>query len=196
MQLTVKGKQLDVGDALRSHIESQLTSVVEKYFSRPIEASVVVSKDAHLYRSDMIVHVGRNIHLNATAEADAPYPACDAAIDRIGKRLRRYKRRLKDHNRDAGSAGEILAAASYVLEAEPEETTENYAEPDQPMVIAEMRTPIETLTVTQAVMRLDLGDLPALMFHNSAHGGLNMIYRRKDGNIGWLDPQDSSTATP
>jgi ribosomal subunit interface protein len=189
MQLTVKGKQLDVGDALRTHVETELTEITEKYFSNPIQASVVFTKTAHLYRTDIAVHVGRDIHMNAQAEADAPYAACDKAVEKIAKRLRRYKRRLRDHHRDVGSTGEVMAANAYVLEAEPEAESDDYNEPDHPVIVAETPTDIETLTVPQAVMRLDLADLPALMFRNPKQGNLNMVYRRPDGNIGWVDPQ-------
>ncbi|WP_366655432.1 ribosome-associated translation inhibitor RaiA [Fodinicurvata sp. EGI_FJ10296] len=193
MQLTVKGKQLDVGDALRTHVETELTEITEKYFSNPIQASVVFTKTAHLYRTDIAVHVGRDIHMNAQAEADAPYAACDKAVEKIAKRLRRYKRRLRDHHRDVGSTGEVMAAHAYVLEAEPEAESDDYNEPDHPVIVAETPTDIETLTVPQAVMRLDLADLPALMFRNPKQGNLNMVYRRPDGNIGWVDPQVSGS---
>lgn len=194
MQLTVKGKQLDVGDALRTHVENELTEITEKYFSNPIQASVVFTKTAHLYRTDISVHVGRDIHMNAQAEADAPYAACDKAVEKIAKRLRRYKRRLRDHHREAGSTGQAMAANAYVLEAEPDIEDENYDEPDHPVIVAEMPTDIEYLTVSQAVMRLDLADLPALMFRNTKHGNLNMVYRRPDGNIGWVDPDEGASS--
>lgn len=190
MNLTVKGKQLDVGDALRTHCAERLDSVVSKYFGDAIEASLVLSKEAHLFRADLSMHVGRNIQMNATNEADDPYVACDGAVDRLAKRLRRYKRRLRDHHREEAAAPAI-AAQSYVLQAdtaEEDETAETEAN-DQPIVVAEMTTPVETLTVSQAVMRLDLAELPALMFRNPAHGGLNMVYRRPDGNVGWVDPR-------
>ncbi|MEE8272876.1 MAG: ribosome-associated translation inhibitor RaiA [Alphaproteobacteria bacterium] len=193
MQLTVKGKQLDVGDALRVHVEDSLNAVAEKYFTNPIDATVVFSREAHLYRADVSVHVGRNIMLQGNAAAEGPYVAFDQAADRVGKRLRRYKRRLKDHHKN-GSADKAIPAQAYVLQAEPEELPDHIEEPTEHVVIAEMTTAVETLTVSEAVMRLDLAGLPALMFRNGAHGGLNMIYRRGDGNIGWVDPQGSPEA--
>lgn len=193
MQLTVKGKQLDVGDALRTHVSESLTAVTEKYFSNPIEANVVFSRDRHLFRADISVHIGRNILLQANAEADEPYASFDLAADKMGKRLRRYKRRLKDHHKDAPSA-DLLPAQAYVLEAGPEDWPEDKEEPAQPVIVAEMESMIETLTVSDAVMRLDLGDLPALMFRNVAHGGMNMVYRRPDGNVGWVDPRGNHQA--
>jgi ribosomal subunit interface protein len=191
MQLTVRGKQIDVGDALRTHVSDALTSTTAKYFNNAIEANVVFSRNAHLIRSDLSVHVGRNILLQSNAEAESPYHAFDAAANKLAKRLRRYKRRLRDHHN--GDSQPSLAAQSYILEAESEEIHEG-EEPTQPIVIADVSTTIESLTVLQAVMRLDLGDLPALMFRNQALGRLNMVFRRPDGNIGWVDPKGAEDA--
>ncbi|HSK38129.1 MAG TPA: ribosome-associated translation inhibitor RaiA [Arenibaculum sp.] len=209
MHLTVKGKQIDVGDALRTHVGETLNALVGKYFGRPIEADVVISRNAHLFTADISVHAGRNILLQSSAEATEPYPAFDTAADKIAKRLRRYKRRLRDHHREDGHAlqSEFLSATDYVLEAEPEDPPvdsgpdsgldSGHAEgvgPDDghdrnPVVIAEMEVKIETLTVSEAVMRMDLAERPAVMFRNRAHGGLNMVYRRPDGHVGWIDPK-------
>lgn len=187
MQLTVRGKQIDVGDALRAHVGESLDNVVGKYFGRPIEATVVLSREAHLYRAQISVHVGRGILLQSEAEADAPYPAFDAAAEHVAKRLRRYKRRLRDHHR---KDAEAEPAQQYVLAPEAEDFVEGEDGAHyEPVVVAEMATQIPTLSVGEAVMRLDLSDAAALMFRNRAHGGLNMIYRRGDGNIGWVDPR-------
>lgn len=190
MQLSVKGKQLDVGDALRTHIADSLNTTAAKYFGNPLDASVVLSREAHFFRADVSVHVGRNILMQSNAEGGDAYQAFDQAAEKIGKRLRRYKRRLKDHHKPNGASApeDALSARSYVLEAGGEGEMDG-DELSQPVVVAEMTTPIETLTVSDAVMRLDLGDLPALMFRNVSHGGLNMIYRRPDGNVGWVDPR-------
>lgn len=197
MQLTVKGKQLDVGDALRTHVADSLTAVVGKYFNKPIEANVVLAKDAHLYKADIQVHVGRGIVLQSTADATEPYPAFDTACDKLAKRLRRYKRRLRDHHTENGAA-EAMPARYQILEAEAEDhqdEAEAHADgAQQPMVVAEMETSIATLSVSEAVMRLELAQAPALMFHNGAHGRLNMVYRRADGNIGWVDPAEKAGA--
>ncbi|HLI10912.1 MAG TPA: ribosome-associated translation inhibitor RaiA [Alphaproteobacteria bacterium] len=184
----MSGKQIDVGDALRVHAEESLAGVVDKYFGNALDAHVVVSREAHLYRVDIAVHVGRNILVQAHAEADQPYPAFDSAAERIGKRLRRYKRRLRDHHKQLGQAMAETDARQYILAAEGERD-EELKDGDKPVIIAELTTPIHTMTVGEAVMRLDLAELPAMMFRNSAHGGLNMVYRRPDGNIGWIDPR-------
>jgi len=206
MHLSVKGKQLDVGDALRTHVDDSLNAIVGKYFGRPIEANVVFSRVAHLFKADISVHVGRNILLQSNAEASEPYPAFDTAADKIAKRLRRYKRRLKDHHKGENGDGlalEPTPASQYILEAEPDDhhvdghdeaIQDGHDVHPQPVVIAEMTTAIDSLTVSEAVMRMDLAELPALMFRNRGHGGLNMVYRRHDGNVGWIDPKGTEGA--
>lgn len=191
MQLSVKGKQIDVGDALRQHVETQLGDIIGKFFSESLDASVTFSREAHMFRADITVHAGRGLVLQSNASAAEPYPAFDQAAERIAERLRRHKNRLKKHHQEQ-PVDQAVFAQSFVLNAEQADDMESGH--DNPLVVAEMTTPIEMLTVSQAVMRLDLGDLPALMFRNKAHGGLNMIYRRGDNNIGWVDPSDRSKA--
>jgi ribosomal subunit interface protein len=190
MHITITGKQIDVGDALRRHAEAVLNDIAEKYFGNALEAHVVFSREAHLIQCDVQVHVGRGILVRSESHGSEAYAALDAAAERVDKRLRRYKRRLRNHHaHDKERERAEPAGRTYVLqpgddEAEPPAE----GEPPQSMVIAEMETPIPQLSVSEAVMRLDLADLPALMFTNSARGTLNVIYRRRDGNIGWIDP--------
>lgn len=193
MNLSVKGKQIDVGDALRTHVKTHLEEVVEKYFSTTTEATVTFSRDAHLFRADILVHGGRGVLLQSTASTDQPYPAFDEALARLSSRLRRHKTKITQHHHDTNveKTGSLMANA-FVLHGDNQESEEEVG--DNPTVVAEMTTPVETLTVGEAVMRLDLGDLPALLFRNRGHGGLNMIYRRPDGNIGWVDPTQSASA--
>ena len=187
MKLSVKGKQVDVGDALRSHVETQLKDTVAKYFSDSLDAQVTLSREAHLFCADITVHAGRGIVLQSNASAVEPYPAFDAAVTRLAGRLRRYKHKIKQHHHDSSrEQAESLIANAFVLHGEDHGREEEIN--DNPVVVAEMTTPVDTLTVSEAVMRLDLGDLPALMFRNRGNGGLNMIYRRPDGHIGWVDP--------
>jgi ribosomal subunit interface protein len=185
MKITVTGKQIDVGDFLRSHVETTATAIVEKFFEKAIEAHVVFCREAHLVRADLSVHARRGLMLQSSAAAIDPYAAFDSAADRLSERLRRYKRRLRKHH---GKSREEPATA-YVLAPEPA-AAEEEASPaeDAPLVIAEMPTTIPTASVSEAVMLLDLSDAPALLFRNSAHGTLNLVYRRGDGNIGWVDP--------
>jgi ribosomal subunit interface protein len=192
MQITVRGKQLDVGDALRNHAEESLRSVLAKYFSNPIEANVLMTRDAHLFRSQIHVHVGRGIDLHCQANGDAPYRAFDSAVEHLARRLRRHKRRLRDHHR-ADIAHET--ARQYVIAGETDEEPAAEQANGAPAVIAEMTTEIPTLTVSEAVMRFDLSGGGAMMFRNSAHGGYNMIYRREDGTIGWVDPRGNAKSS-
>lgn len=195
MQVTVTGKQLDVGDALRSRCESHLAAAVNKYFSNPLEAQVVVTREAHLFRADISVHVGRAIQVRGQSAAADAYAAVDQAVEHVAKRLRRFKRRLNDHHRTP-----VEALPTYVI-AEPAEETDTEhevpaADGTRPVIIAEMTTEIATLAVNEAVLRLDLGGLPAMLFRNAGHGGLNLVYRRPDGNIGWIDPQGNERLDP
>lgn len=192
MQITVKGKQLEVGDALRGHVESALTAAVSKYFSNPLESQIVFTREAHLFRADVSVHVGRGILVQGQALAPDAYAAGDAAIEHVAKQLRRHKRRLRDHHTKERERDktEALTALSYVLAPEPDDVGDDAAHAgEQPVVVAEMTTEILTLTVGEAVMRLDFGVQPALLFRHAGHGGLNLVYRRTDGTIGWIDPQ-------
>ncbi len=191
MQISIKGKQVDVGDALRQYIEEAVSAAVGKYFPKTIESSVVVSREAHLFRVDISVHAKRGLMLQSEGTAADPHAATDDAVARMNKRLSRYKNRIRDHHLSHEDEG--IPANNYILSADATEE-----EPDNPVVVAEMSHTIETLTVNEAVMRLDLGQLPALLFRNRAHGGLNMVYRRADGHLGWVDPANALAvaATP
>lgn len=193
MKVVVTGKQLDVGDALRSHVEETLNNAVKKYFSQTIEAHVTFSKEAHLFKADCAVHIGQGMNLQSQGEAVDVYAAFDSSVEKLEKRLRRYKRRLTNHHKSKNNHGASLEAASYVLAAEDEahEAPEDF----HPLVIAEMKMDIPEATVGEAVMRMDLADASTLMFRNRAHGGLNVVYRRADGNIGWIDPQSTSAGS-
>jgi len=197
MHVTVTGRQIDVGQALREHAESGLENIVNKYFEQAMEAAVTFSKTGAFFHADISVHVGRGILVQGGDEADDPYVAFNAAAEHIGKRLRRHKRRLRDHQNSQARDIEALQAQQYILrqeEAGDEEGAEGN-EAEAPVVIAEMTTEIASMTVEEAVMRMDLADANAFMFRNSAHGGLNMVYRRNDGNIGWVDPRGNREKT-
>ncbi len=194
MQLSVKGQQINVGTALRGHIEGSLARMLGKYFGDAIDARVTLSRTGHNFRAVVSAHVGRNIHLEAHGEAGQPYPAFDAAAERLSKRLRRHKQRLRDHHKEDPGAQETLPAQQYILSGEADEDGEWEQREDQPVVVAEMATEIPSLTVSEAVMRMDLSGQPAMMFRNGAHGGLNMVYRRSDGNIGWIDPRGNRSS--
>ena len=186
MKISVQGKQLDVGDSLRQRIELTVEQITAKYFANPIEATVTLSRQGSVFRADVGVHIGKGISVQAEGSHDDAYAAFDSAAGRIEKQLRRYKRRLRDHHK--GHSGDVMPSAQYVLAAEHDDSPEPEGENGwEPVVVAEMETSIDALTVGEAVMRMDLASAPALMFRNRAHGGLNMIYRRPDGNVGWID---------
>lgn len=201
MNLTVNGKGIDVGDALRAHVAEGLDKVFEKYFSNPIEATVTFSKQGYRFHVALSVHVGRGILMQAEDDGGDAYAAFDIAAETVAKRLRRHKRRLRDHHRVAADS---YAAKAFVLAADVQEEPANDSADgangaEAPVIVAELEADIPTLTVGEAVMRLDLAETQAMLFHNRAHGGLNMVYRRNDGNIGWVDPApkpDAASAEP
>ena len=197
MALQIQGKQMDIGDALSTHIEDKLNDITEKYFNNATDMTVFVSKEKnHLIKSHISIRMGGGIVIEATAEAGDAYAAFDQSATKAAKRLRRYKKRLRDHHMrvDHTPDAAALEARNYVLAAEAELEDENadYAESEEPTVVAEMALAIPTLSVSEAVMRMDLAELPAMMFRSSKHGGLNMVYRRNDGHIGWVDPDGAS----
>ena len=192
MEISVKGKNLDVGDALRTHVEGQLDTVVGKYFNHAIDATVTFSREGHNMRADISVHPGpRGLVVQSGSETEDPYAAFDGALERVATQLRRYKRKLVNHHGKSRAADDVLPAQQYVIQ--PDEGDDEVHEDAQPAIVAEMQTEISTLTVSEAVMRLELGELQVIMFRNSANGGLNVIYRREDGNIGWIDPANTTS---
>jgi ribosomal subunit interface protein len=199
MQITVTGRHLDVGQALRQHVEDELETAVSKYFEKAMDATVTLTKTGAFIHAEISVHVGRGILVQSNAESGDPYGAFAGSLDRIAKRLRRYKRRLRDHHNAMAHDIESQQAQQYIL-AGGEETVsagdnDGEAAAGEPAIIAEMAMDVPSLSVGEAVMRMDLADQPAFMFRNRAHGGLNMIYRRADGNIGWVDPRGTRENT-
>ena len=189
MDISVKGKNVDVGEALRGHAEGHLSSAVDKYFERAIDASVMFTRQGRQLRADISVHPGpRGVVVQGRSESDDPYAAFDGALARISKQLRRYKRRLTNHHKSHGE--KTLPALQYVIQ--PEHEDKEVDVDAEPMIVAEMLDEIATLSVSEAVMRMDLADLPVTMFRDRASGRLNVVYHRTDGNIGWIDPSDES----
>lgn len=187
MNLEVNGVDIDLGDNLRSHVQDSLEHIKEKYFDHVTNASVFFTKERHLFHVDIHMNVGRGILLKGSAEGDDIYPTFDSAVDRLGKRLRKYKSKLRDHHKRADVASAVQMLAKEKTFESSEESDEDAAN-NEPVVVAEMETVIEDLTVSEAMMRMELGDLPALMFRERVNGRMNMLYRRNDGNIGWVDP--------
>ena len=190
MDITISGKQIDVGDALRTHVEDNIVAAVGKYFDRPVDAHVVFSRNGHEFKCDSSVHLSTGLTAQAQAVNSEIYAAFDQATDRIEKQLRRYKRRLKDHHQDRQDPIELIEAQSYVLRSHDEDADQGEGEANgmQPVIIAEMTTEIKSLTVGEAVMQMELTHAPFLMFTNMANGRINVVFLRDDGNIGWIDP--------
>ncbi len=191
MKINISGKHMELGEAFQTHVESRLEEGISKYIDRINVLEVVATKEGHRARVDIHANIGTHSHITVNARAEAPdvYAAFDGAADKVEKQLRRYKRRLTNHHkaRSDTPAASGAQAMQYVLSAE--EDKEELEEDAAPMVIAEQPAQIDTLTVSEAVMKMDLANLPALTFYNSAHGRLNVIYRRDDGNIAWVDPE-------
>ena len=188
MRIQVSGKQIDVGDALRTHVEDRLNEAVGKYFDRPVEAVVTFCRDRHEFIADSSVHLPTGMTVQATARSEEIYASFEGAVERMEKQLRRYKRRLKDHHRDRQGPIEALDASSYILQGDEGEGDE--PESLQPVIVAEMETRVQSLSVGEAVMQMELAGAQLLVFRNNAHGGVNVVYRRDDGNIGWIDPRN------
>ena len=213
MKVTVSGKQVEIGDAFPTYAESHLDAVVEKYFDSSIDSNVTVSRAGSGLRIDISVHPGRGILVQSHGEGATAHAAFDLALERIAKRLRRYKRRLRDHNRKEKSEAKRNPrnAQQYVIAppADEEEAEQDSGEisgqdsgqnsgltelGDNPVIIAETTAELETLSVSEAVMRLDLSDRSAMVFLNAGNGRVNVVYLRRDGNIGWIDPETDETS--
>lgn len=187
MRYQITGKQIDIGDALQTHVKNELGSVLDKYSQRPTDATIIFSKAGHEHVCEAVVHLSSGLNAAAKGHATEIYAAFESCAEKMDKQLRRYKRRLKDHHKDRNGPVEHFGAASYILATE---SHGEEAEPDslQPIIVAEMETKIPSLSVGEAVMQMELAGAPVLVFRNEKKDGVNVVYRREDGNIGWIDP--------
>ncbi len=190
MRYQISGKQIDIGEALQTHVKTELEEILGKYAGRPTEAIVVFSKSGHEYVCESVVHLSTGLTAQARGVATEIYAAFDASGEKMDKQLRRYKRRLKDHHRARSQPVELSDAGSYIL-ASMEETEEASEQDHTPVIVAETETKVPTISVGEAVMQMELSDSPLLVFRNEKHNGVNVVYRRDDGNIGWVDPRNS-----
>ncbi|MFC3068040.1 ribosome hibernation-promoting factor, HPF/YfiA family [Phenylobacterium soli] len=197
MQVQVTGKHVDVGEALRARVSDELANRIEKYFDRGGGADVVVTREGAAFKVDCAVTLASGAQMTTHGVGGDAHMAFDAALEKMEKRVRRYSRRLKDHHLQA-QAKQAETAAYFVLQPteEEDEAFEEEAELSfpEPVVIAETERPVRTMTVAMAVMELDLTESQTIVFRNAAHGGLSVVYRRADGNIGWIDPDRSPGA--
>lgn len=190
MEIQVSGKNMDLGDALQTHVTEKLSDGVKKYFERGAEATVTFSRERHLVECDLTAHLASGVFLNAHGEGGDAYGAFEESLDKLEKRIRRYKRRLKNHHVNGKEPLPAEQASFYLLQPLPdeEEAHDDAGEDPNPVVVAESQTALREMTVGAAVMQLDLAEQPAVVFKNAAHGGINVVYRRRDGHIGWIDP--------
>ncbi len=203
MQLTVSGKQVDLSDALRVHVGKNLDNITHKYFDQALEAQVTFSKARSFFTCDINLHAGRGITVRGEGEAADAHAAFDDAAEHIATRLRRYRKRVSAHQRDSVHRAKPESGRQYVLRPELEHDMEwpaaetaapeamvdaQHGEVSHGAIIAESIAAIESLTVRDAVMKMDLAFQPVLMFRNAKTGQLNVVYRRNDGNVGWIDP--------
>ncbi len=191
MKITVSGKHLKVGAALKEHVLESTESGITKYFEQAISADIHFTKEAHLFVCDIIVNegTGYNSYYKSQAKEENIFAAFDRALDRIEKQLRRYKRRIKDHHKQSIGEATAIAATKYVISDDGQDIEE-----DNPIIIAEKQVSIETLTVADAVMRMNLANLPALMFINKKSGCYDVVYKRADGNISWVESKQEARA--
>jgi ribosomal subunit interface protein len=197
MQVQISGKHVDVGEALRARVSDEIALSIGKYFDRGGDADVIISKEGYAFRVDCSVKLASGQQLISHGSGGDAHAAFDAALAKIETRIRRYKQRLKSHS-IAATAKQAENAAMYVLRAPDHEDVEEEdwsTEDDHPagapsaMIIAETQSSLKIMTVSMAVMELDLTESQAIVFRNAAHDGLSVVYRRPDGNIGWIDPE-------
>ncbi len=187
MQYQISGKQIDIGEALQVYVKEGLGTVVEKYAERPTDAHVIFSKNASEFACETIVHLSTGLTAQASARSHDIHASFDQCAEKMEKQLRRYKRRLKDHHSARANPVDVFEGASYILAAED---GPGDVEPEgmEPIIIAEMETQIPSLSVGEAVMQMELAHAPVVVFRNEKSNGVNVVYRREDGNIGWIDP--------
>lgn len=186
MTIQITGKNLDVGEALRDYTESRVVDMLEKYVGRSFPGHIRIEKNKNEFTTNCSVDLWSGLSLHSQGASDNPHTSVDMALERLDKRLRRYKSRLRDHHNNQPHSIAEVAATDYIVEHAEEE--EIKPEELNPVIIAEKQTIIRELPVSDAVMELDLANRPFLLFKNANHGRINVVYRREDGNIGWIDP--------
>ncbi len=190
MRISISGRHIDIGEALKTHVRERLDAEVSKYAVRAIEATVTFAHDAHEYSCEVTVSLPTGLHAQAKSRAVEIYAAFDKCCDKMAKQLRRHKRRLKNHHAHRSSPVESFDAPAYVLASPGDDAEIGEHGAVQPVIIAEIETPVPTLTVGEAVMQMELANSNVLVFKNQAHGCVNVVFVREDGNFGWIDPRN------
>jgi len=189
MTLQVTGKNVDAGEAFKDYIADKIGGVLEKYIGPELSGHVRLEKERASFRTDCSIRLKTGVLVEAHGMGSDAYASADAAIERLEKRVRRYKRRLKDHHlRPSEAEQRAMLANDYVVQVDREEE-ENATTQDHPIIIAETESSITSMSVGEAVMRLDLAESAVLVFRNAGNGQINVVYRRPDGHVGWVDPK-------
>jgi ribosomal subunit interface protein len=201
MGLRVSGKNFDIGEAMRQHVFDRVAAAAGKYFDGSVTGHVIVEHEGSGYRAKCTLHLTSGITMQVEGRAHDPYISFDQAADRLEKRLRRYKRRLKDHHAGSGNdaavvqtggdAGNVEVVADYVIEAPDADASEERE--FNAVVVAEQTAALQTLAVAAAVLELDFTGAPVLVFRHASSGRVNVVYRRSDGNVGWIYPSRQET---
>ena len=186
MPLRVSGKNLDIGEVLREQITQRLQDSVSKFYSGLVTGHATVKREGSGFETDCVLHLSSGVTLHALGFAQEPYQSADRAAEKVENRLRRYKQRLKDHG--PGGAARAVEAPTYVIETPKEGEAPDDHDAYNPVVIAETKKNIMTLSVSDAVLDLDMTGAPVVLFRHAGSGRINVVYRRTDGNIGWVDP--------
>jgi ribosomal subunit interface protein len=192
MNLRISGKHMDIGDSFRTRIEARIADTMAKYFDGGYSGHVTVSKSGPRFSADCMLHLDSGAALQATSNAHEPVAAFEGAAERLEKRLRRYKRRLK--SRSFASSANGVDVAYTIMESIPEDDEHEVPDDYAPAIVAESTMALKTMSVASAVIELDTKDSPVFVFRNAGNDEINIIYRRPDGNIGWIDPSTSRAA--
>jgi len=195
MTIQVTGKNVDAGEAYKSYVLDKISTVLDKYIGPEISGHVRLEKERAGFRTNCSIRLRTGLQVEAHGDGTDAYGSADAAVERLEKRVRRYKRRLKSHHngRDQEGFGIEQPARDYTVQMHDNDDEAEAAPERSPIIIAEAERGIRDMTVSQAVMQLDLSESQFLVFRNAAHGGLNVVYRRPDGHVGWIDPSESGS---
>jgi ribosomal subunit interface protein len=194
MHIQITGKNLSVGDALRQHVEKRLNGDVSRYFDGMVRAHVTVEKQRSRFRSDCTLHLATGIVLQAHGVDDEARVAFDVAADHLEKRLRRYKQRLKNHHHHRRKPMSVASVKSFIIQVSAHEHEHEEPNDLNPVIIAEGRHQVPELSVGEAAMQLDISNVPFVLFRDAKSGGIGLVYRRDDGNIGWIDSGSTNTS--
>jgi ribosomal subunit interface protein len=192
MTIKITGKNINLGDSLRSYAINRVEAILSKFSGRPLSGQISVEKNHDGFHTQCAIHLESGLDMQSAGVGVDAYGSVDSALERLEKRLRRYKRRLKSHGQGTGNSGHILESAGVDYVIDLERSADSLGDegdgPGAPAVIAETPARVRVMTVSDAVMHMDLADQLFLVFRNAAHGGINVVYRRQDGHIGWIDP--------